>query len=355
MRAPVVLLAASLLSACSQEIVVIACDGHVADAPADAGSRSDAGVFDTGPAPDAAPADAGFEVDAGPRPDAGFDPCSGKPFCLRALTAAAPVVDVRESAVLTPTIDNPTNTVVRFEVDVAELRLQRTGAGPTVAAGDLVINLGADAAGLVTLRVADVPPWFTETRVTVTLHGVGPNGERSSVEGEVVVRGNVAFSAGSEGRVYAVASDGQPATLGGRYAGGILLEALTGSPRALLLSRDGRLVVWDDGPNPNRLLRFDLTGKDVLQRELEHTAMGAPIAREGASNVLDLAELPDGRLVVPEHEFAGPSASPKARALIWGPTAASSVGSTPRRRTRSGAAPRSGAAICCWRIGSRAG
>ena len=313
--------------------------GHApvdAASPVDVGLPADAGLpADTGqPAPDAAspvdagtpPTDSGVAHDAGHEADAGFlprdsgvGPCQGLPYCLLQVTAVPSVVDAREAAALEPVVVNPSGVALTYRVDVAQVTTQRASGRPELDMRDVTFDFVATPTGG-SFQVTEVWPWFMETTFRLRLYAKGPGAGDPEVFADVsvLVRGNVVIANGSGGKVHAVASDGLPATGGGAHQNGQLISQLVHSPRAMRLLSDGSLLVYDDGIAPKRLLRFEMSGADIRLQEFDHTdAMGASIIRTGAEMVYGLTELPDGRIVLPEYKWAGPSGQPKSRILVW--------------------------------------
>lgn len=302
-----------MASACRQQVVVYECDdashspvdgGPVdRDAGEDAGldAAQDAGSLD-GEAPDTG------ELDAG-----GCDP-----FCFTAVQVSQDRVNVGEVATLTPVVEAAAGVQWTTRVDPMEVVAQRPPQRPAFAASDAVIQLqlsGTTQAGFV---VQDVVPWFFETRFAIRVHvrEVGRAFELSQTV-EVVVRGNVLMSGGTEGRVYGLGSDGRPATGGGRFSGGILLSQLVEAPRAMVLGKDGQLLVHDDTPPSARIKRFELTGPDILAGALDYQDGNQDSLFRNGSPTYGFTQLPDGSTVFPEYSFAGPSNDPKSVLIVW--------------------------------------
>lgn len=297
-----------LVTACRQQVVVYECPD--AEAHPDAAPAADAGFADAGPTDaaqaDGGPGDAG-EIDAG----------ACDPFCFTGLDVSADTIDVREPVTFTPQVEAAPG--VQWTVAVDDLVFERPAGRPALVPTEVTFELTSTDTDA-TFVMRSVPPWFFETtaRVTVHVREVGRAVEQS-LTATVVVRGNTLMATGAEGHVYAVASDGRPATDGGGSPDGALLDQLVVTPRAMRLSSAGELLVVDEGASPARILRVALTGKDVLLGELEYLdGDSAPILRSGASTVYGFTELPDGRVVMPEYAFAGASSAPKSRLLVWG-------------------------------------
>jgi hypothetical protein len=315
---------ALLASACGQEVVAPPCTDHDAAPPGDAGPTSDAASADAGPlGPDAEAGDAGprdaVAQDASPS-DAGNPACPGR-YCLTALVASSTRVDVREVVTLTPTVDNPGGQALTFSASPAELVGARRPGRPAVVLSELGIQLDVDAAtGVTTFRITEVPPWFMATTFRVRVRAEAAGGPSAYAEAEVHVRGNTVYSGtySDRARVYAVASDGRPArATGPGLTSGELITQLARAPAALLLSRDGSLLVHDSGgpSSPPRLLRFELTGHDQqLARFAEQDAQGQVLLDRDPTYPYSLAELPDGRVALVDYDF---SRSPKSRVLLY--------------------------------------
>ena len=304
---PALLLAVGL-TGCRQEVVASPCaDGHADATPTtDATSPGDASAADS-QGMDTGSSDAGTD-DAAPL-------C--EPFCLRGVTVSAAVIDVKEAVTLTPVLDAAGSGP--WEITAPSWRAERGAGRPALVPAELTVSV-TPAATQVSFVVEEVPPWFFETTfvVTVRVRDVR-SGFSDSLEVSVKVRGNVLLAAGSEGKVYAVASDGRPAAgVRSRFTDGALLEQLVVTPRSLQLASDGTLLVHDEGATPPRIGRFELTGKDVSVGDLQYRdaqAMGVFLNEQNAA--YGLALLPDGRAVYPEHHFAGPSNEPKSRLMVW--------------------------------------
>jgi len=318
--------AAILLSACAQEIVVLHCDAVTVDAaPASADAVAN---LDTGGSGDA--------MDAGVL-DAGHDPCRGLPYCLRAGTATPAVANVNERVSLRATVEGRSAGLV-YSAEL--LSIARRGGRPAAVRAELGIELQGTPSGA-SFRVVSVPPWFSESRflLRLTARGPGSADPPSSTEVEVTIRGNLLMSGGSGGGgVYAMASDGLPAT-GGGHPDGKLLEQLVRTPRAMRVLADGSLLVADW--ETKRLLRFEMSGKDVLLGEWARLdGAGAPTIRDGSDIQYGLAVLADGRVALTDYQFAGVSGEPKSHLLLW-----KADGSFDRRVLAGGPNPRWRAAV----------
>jgi hypothetical protein len=308
-----------LLVGCRQQVVVQDCDdaGHATE---DSGTPgSDAGTPDTGGAIDGGAQDAGGldggAEDGGPPDGGGCDP-----LCLTSVQVSAAVTDVRAPVTLTPVVDAAPGVTWTVAVDPAQIRAERGAGRPPLRPSDAPVDATTVGAA-VNFQVLDVAPWFFETRfvIPVTVRD-GASGFTATLDATVVVRGNVLLSGGTEGSVYAVASDGRPATLMGQYTNGALLEQLVSTPRALRLLPAGTLLVYDEGATPPRLNRFELTGKDVLLGALQHLdGQGMSLFSGEQNPAYGYAVLQDGRVVYPEYHFAGPSNEPKSRLMAWKP------------------------------------
>lgn len=303
-----------LLAACRQQVVVNECDdgGHPdasADAGTDGGGTPDSGA-DAGPGEDGGPTDTG-PVDTGTG-DAGST-CD--PLCFYGVTADLAVADVRQPVTLTVDVESSTGGAWTISVDPTLMEAERAENRPALDFADVVLET-VPSGQTVTFRVVDVAPWFFETtfRVPVTVTDTTTQLPYTRVA-EVKIRGNVLLS---DNNVYAVASDGQPATLMGQYPQGILLEQLVSTPRAIHLAPDGHLLVYDEGASPVRIKRFELTGKDVLAGNLQYLdANNASIFTTEQNVTNGFAVLPDGRVVYPEYHFSGVSGAPKSRLMLW--------------------------------------
>jgi hypothetical protein len=311
---------------CGQEIVVVQCDGH--DQERDGGTNpgqdarppgADAGgPEDRGPAGDTGSQDTGL-LDTG-TPDGGQDPCAAGRYCLRSLTASSERVNVRESVTLTPVIDNPSRTALTFSVRPLEIGSERKQGRPPLVLREVTIDLSVNPqSGVATFVVNSVPPWFLATTFLVRVYAKGPAVSDPEVfaEARVHVRGNVAFSAyGADYAVYTVASDGRPsrAVTPGSMRGE-LVTSVAVQPRALLLAKNGTLLVYDHGVTPPRILRLELTGENVQIGAFEHSdAQMMPYLSESNAYPYSLAELPDGRIVTSDYET---TRTPKSRLVLW--------------------------------------
>ena len=308
------ILAALWLSAgCRQQLVVYECDdgGHAATdggaaaADAELADAGDAGTPDSG-AEDSGPIDAGA-------PDSG----ACVPFCLTSVQASHAVANVREVVTLTPVVDAAAGVAWSAAVVVDQIQGLRAPGRPALGISDAPIDVTSTGATL-TFRVLDVAPWVLETRfvVPVTVRDTA-SGFSATQTVEILVRGNVVLSTGTDGRVVAVASDGRPASLMGQYPDGVLLDLLVSTPRGLRMLDDGTLLVYDEGATPPRISRFELTGKDVGLPELQYQDQGVSLFTNEQNPAFGFAALPDGRLVYPEYHFSGPSGEPKSRLMFW--------------------------------------
>ena len=316
-RAPIALLPLLLLGACTQEIVVIQCDGHALPPVVDGG---------TSPLQDAR-ADAGPSVDTGvitdtqmARPDAGHDPCIGLRYCLRAATPSTDWATVREPVTIHPDVQQVGAVTLTYRVDAAEITATRPADRPAAVMAEIDLDLAVDPqTGEATLRVISVPPWFFETTLHVPLHvrGGGAGDPELTAVAEVVVGGNTLISIGLEG-VFAIDSGGHPATMGGTYPLGRIITDLVGSTRGLLLLADGTLLVYDSGPTPHRLRNFRLTGPDVLVKDYQHTTpMGDPVIVGDPTTVHMMVQLGSGKVIMSEHHTAGVTVDPHSWLLAW--------------------------------------
>lgn len=308
-----------LASACGQEVVTAPCATHDATAPED-GTVLDAGApLDSGEVSVADAAAADGAPDAAPL-DAGNPACPGR-YCLTALVASSTRANVREAVTLTPTVDNPEGLALTFSASPAELVGLRRPGRPAVVLAELGIQLDVDpATGVTTFRITEVPPWFVATTFRVRVRAAAAGGASAYAEADVHIRGNTVYSGtySDTARVYAVASDGRPArATGPGLMAGELITQLARSPAALLLSRDGSLVVHDSGGtgSPPRLLRFELTGHDQqLARFAEQDAQGQALLDRDPTYPYSLAELPDGRVALVDYDFSRTS---KSRVIVW--------------------------------------
>lgn len=315
---------ALLASACGQDVVAPPCTTHDAESSVDAGALSDAAREDSGERPsDAGGADGGgldaTAPDAAPI-DAGNPACPGR-YCLTGLVASSTRVNVREAVMLTPTVDNPDGLALTFSASPAELVGVRRPGRPAVVLSELGVQLDVDSAtGVTTFRITEVPPWFMATTFRIRVRAAAGAGPSAYAEAEVHVRGNTAYSGtySDRARVYAVASDGRPArATGAGLTSGELITQLARAPAALLLSRDGSLLVHDSGgpSSPPRILRFELTGHDQqLARFAEQDGQGQVLLDRDPTYPYSLAELPDGRVAVADYEF---SRTNKSRVLVY--------------------------------------
>ncbi len=308
-----------LTTACRQQVIVYECDdaGLAMDASPDGGSL-DARSPDSGGLDAGLPADTGVPIDSG-TPDTGM-PDTGvcDPFCFTGLSVSQQVLNVQELATLSPQVDAAPGVQWTTRIDIAEVVGERPSNRPAMAATDAEMDLSVNGTE-VNFRVFDVVPWFFETKFTITVHvrEVGRAFEQT-LSTQITVRGNVIISSGSSGgAVYAVGSDGRPATGGGRFEDGALLDLLVTAPRSMQLSSDGTLLVQDDDGSPRRIKRFELTGPDTLDSELEYVDANQEPLFRGGDTTYAFTELADGRVVFPEYAFAGPSGDPKSRIMVW--------------------------------------
>jgi hypothetical protein len=198
---------------------------------------------------------------------------------------------------------------------VAGITGERQPGRPPFLPSDL--NITAESAGqTASLRIDDVPPYFFETVLSVPVV-VESEALELRMRARVRIRGNVVISTGRDGRVLGVASDGRPATGGGGYPEGELVTALD-DPRAILLLSDGTLLVHDHGADPKRLERVRLVeGAPLLPPFQYRDGDSNPLFRPSSVAFFGMTQLPDGRVVVPEYQFAGVSSDPKSRLMVW--------------------------------------
>lgn len=315
----------ALVGACSQEIVVVQCDAHAtgadgavppADAATDAG-RGDSSTLDGQVAADAADASDAGNADGGAG-DGGVDPCAGGSYCLRGLVADKPRANVREVVTLTPTIENPGGVTLAFSVRPLEITSTRLPNRPALRLADIQLELTVQPDGTATFRVVEVPPWFIATTFHLRVYASGPSGPEVFAETDVHIRGNTVLSiSASEGfNVFAVASDGRPAravTAGSTK--GQLVRGAASSPRALLMSQSGTLLVLDTGPTPRRILRFELTGENVQIGELATVdGQAAALFSETNTSFFMLAETADGHIIATDYDS---SRQPRSRIVVW--------------------------------------
>lgn len=282
------------LAGCGQEIVVVQCDGHVAD-DVDGGARDggriddelDGGVVDGGERD-------GGERDGGER-DGGADACGAAPYCITALVPSAGRVPVRTPVTFTAEIDNPGGAALAFTVDEAAIVATRRAGVPPLVPSDIAWSLTVDASGVATFQVSEVPTWYAATTFTIRVEATAPGGPVVAATADVVVDGNVVFA--DLGAVFAVASDGLPARsvnfTQGRFLEG---DSFVRTPTDVLMLRDGSLLVQDRGTDPQSLKRFELSGENVLLGSFETDEAGTPFL--DTENGLGMAQLDDGRIVV---------------------------------------------------------
>jgi len=307
-----------LLSACGQEVVTPPCNDHDASTlPAnDAAPNTDA----TATSLDAT----ATQPDASARDDAtvtALDAAACAPYCLTGLAASSTLANVREGVTLTPTIDNTTGVPLVFSVRPAELRSTRAMGRPPLVLSEVAISLIVDpSTGVVTFRLTDVPAWFIATTFHVRVYAKGPSGNDPEVfaEADVKIRGNLVFSGeySDFARVYAVASDGRlPRPSMPTLTRGELITQLARDPAAVLMSKNGTLLVMDVGSTPQRVMRFELTGNDQqLSTFALADAGGTAYLDNSGSYTHSMVELPDGKVVALDHQF---NRSPKSRLVLW--------------------------------------
>ncbi len=315
---PWIVVATLAAAGCTQEIVVVQCDGHIDDgqpgdaatARTDSGLEQDAGV----------PSDTGaVGLDAAVTPDAGQDPCIGLRYCLRAATPDVTWAKVRQPVTITPDIQIVGNVDLVWMVDTGAVTGRRLDNRPALDPTELGLELIIEqATGVATLRVTSVPPWFFETTLIVPIQvsdtGGGP---QLTVDAEVTIGGNTLISVGTAG-IFAIDSGGHPASMGGMFDRGRIISDLVGSTRGILLLADGTLLVYDSRPRPHRLRRFRMTGADVHMGDFEYvTGQQEDVIQGDPTTVHMMAQLPNGKVVMAEHHAAGPSAEPHSWLLGW--------------------------------------
>ncbi|MEQ8273006.1 MAG: hypothetical protein RMA76_10480 [Deltaproteobacteria bacterium] len=285
---PIVLMA---VTACGQEIIVRDRDSGTTP-PRDAGADAprDGGVED----PDRDGGDVPRDGGETPR-DGGADPCAGVPYCIVALTPSVDRTVVRAPVTFTPEIENAGGAVLSFAVEVDEIVATRRMALPALVLTDVTIDLSVDAAGTVSFVLADVPTWYATTTFEIVLHAEAAGGPDVTARASVTIEGNLLF--GTSDSVYAVASDGLPATsvnfTQGRFLDG---DSFVRGPRDVILLRNGELLVLDTGTTPQSLRRFRLTGENVLLGTFETDDMGTAFL--DTATAYGMAQLDDGRVVV---------------------------------------------------------
>lgn len=296
-------------AACGQEIVVVQCDGHVPDA-----SDRDAGVVvDRDGGSTARDGGEGTPRDGGMRPRDGGEPdeCAGAPYCIVGIDVSTDRATVREAVTFTAQVDNPNGAMLNFTVDEAEIVGTRRSGLPAFDPADVTVTLAVDGSGVATFTVNDVPTWYSTTRFTIRIHAAAQGGPDVSAEASVTIAGNVVFADGND--VYAVASDGAPATSVNFTFGRLLSgNSFVDSPADLLMARDGTLVVFDRGNTPERLKRFELSGENVLLGDFEFEEAGTPFLDTSSSR--GMTQLDDGRFVIVNQNT---QATPPVRLVVF--------------------------------------
>jgi hypothetical protein len=235
--------------------------------------------------------------DGGETPRDGGDTsgCAGAPYCITELVVSAERAPVRTPVTLTAMIDNPGGAVLTFTVDEMEIVASRRSGLPAFDARDVTMNLAVDGAGVATFVMSDVPTWFSTTTFTIRVHASAQGCPDVFAEADVTIDGNVVFADTSN--VYAVASDGAPATSVNFNFGQLLSgDSFVRTPADLVMARDGTLVVFDRGTTPERLRRFEMTGENVLLGDFEFEEAGTPFLDTSSSR--GFTQLDDGRFVV---------------------------------------------------------
>lgn len=286
---PILLFAAT---ACGQEIIVNDRDGGSSDPKRDGGADTtrDGGVE--------TPRDGGSETprDGGEPPrDGGEELCAGSPYCITALTPSVPRAPVRTAVTFTPTIDNPGAAPLTFTAPTGEVVATRRDSLPDLVMSHVTFDLSVDGNGTVTFVLTDVPTWFATTTFEILLQASAAGGPMVEARASVTIQGNLLF--GTSTVVYAVASDGLPATSVNFTMGGFLqTETFVRRPNDLILLRNGELLVQDLGTTPQSLKRFSLTGENVLLGTFQTDDVGT--AFMDSSSAYGLTQLDDGRVVV---------------------------------------------------------
>ncbi len=308
--------------ACTQEIVVYACDAHADAGSGDAEPGPDADGSRDATGGDAGGRDAGGR-DAGGRDATVADPCTSGRFCFVGLVAAATRVSPAEPVRFTADVENTAGVALSFRLPTDAVRFERAPGRPAVVPSEVPVTaqLVDPARGVVELTVRDVPPWFYETTVFVRLEASEAGGPVVSREASVVVRGNVVFTLGLAGGVYALTAAGRlPTTQIPAYRSGQLADMLVSMPRAVYARRSvPELLVYDvDGRNDRPdVLRLEVTAHDVALGTLTRAdAQGRWVLPSAGSesNSSVLAELPDGRMLAVQYDF---TANPKSHLVVW--------------------------------------
>lgn len=307
--------------------MVAECDDAHVDASvdgADAGLE-DQGAVDTGE-PDLGQTDLGGmdlgEIDVGSLdmggPDMGPMGCANAPYCITALSPDQNEINVRTQASFTPQVMNPGGVALNYWVEEAELSTSRKPGRPELFLSDIELTYVADpSTGQVTLMVIDVPTWFMTTTFKVRLNAQGPNAKDPIVfaEAEVTVRGNVLVSGSSA--VYAIASDGLPAT-SLNFNNGELIRgtSFVSDPKGIVLSSDGSLLVYSDDSSPPKVSRFEISGENVQLGDFDTMdGNGQPLLTSDGGGV-GIVELSDGTVALIDYQF---SRQTETRLVLWSP------------------------------------
>ncbi len=280
-----------LVSACGQEIIVNERDSGP-NVPRDGGTDA---PRDGGADPDR---DGGVESerDGGEPPrDGGEESCGGAPYCITALTPSVARTVVRAPVTFEPEIENDGGATLEFSAPTDAVVATRREGLPPLVLTDVTFDLSVDATGLVSFVVTDVPTWFATTTFEIVLRASATGGPTVEARASVTIEGNLLF--GTSTSVYAVASDGLPATSVnfdmGRFLNG---DSFVRRPNDMILLRNGELLVQDLGTTPQSLKRFQLTGENVLLGTFETDDEGT--AFMDSSSAYGMAQLDDGRVVV---------------------------------------------------------
>jgi hypothetical protein len=298
------LLLPALLFGC-EKITVRECDdaNHV-----------DANGPDMGPNDkDANNVDGGNDLDGGVDPDAAEEDasnptCNSGGYCIEALTASAPIANVREAVMFTPTVRDNGETLM-FSGTEAEIVASRRSPLPAFDASDVTITFTVDpSTGTAQFIVNEVPTWFTTTTFTVRVHGQSQSGPDVYADASVTIRGNIVVSGTSE--VYAIASDGLPA-LSVNFTQGRLISgsSFVDEPEDMWLARDGTLLVYDAASTPPRIRNFALDAENSQLPDFDFVdGANMPIISELNEGV-GLTQLSDGRVALIDYLFSRPQSS----------------------------------------------
>ncbi len=302
------LLLVAVVGGCAKDITLADRDGatsrDVSSSP-DSGADVDATAMDGSLADATNTPDAGLIADGSTPLDGGDGPCPGRALCVayRSITAT-----VGEVVTLVPEV-YPPGAAVTFS-GILGTSAARAAGRPALIESEVTSVAAVDPSGVLTFRLLEVPPWFWTTTFTFTISVEG-EGEMFDVAPSVRVLGNTLIATGSGGDgILAVQSDGAPARgVRSAFPLGTIADGNTiQTPRAMLLSGDGSILVMNDRTGGARIVRFDASSQNNVLDQFD------AVFRSGGTMSYSIAELSDGRVAATDFAFSG---TPKSQLVLF--------------------------------------